>query len=289
MNTNVRLGYPPEARLLIINADDFGMCHAVNEAIIGALQAGIVTSTTLMVPCPWALHAIRFLRDHPEIPFGVHLTVVSDWTDYRWGPVSPKEHVPSLIDENGYFYDFAQIHRRLGDLRLDELETEFRAQIETALAAGLKPTHLDWHSLRLTGGDPISELMFGLARDYGLAYRVRGQPWIAEVQRRGLPCNDFDFFDSYLIDPQTKFTYYIALLHTLPKGLTEWAVHPGLDNAELRAMDPEGSLIRQTDYDFLTSQQAAETVETEGIHLLDYGVLQLAWQNSEQRKTQDGH
>ncbi|MCA9975036.1 MAG: ChbG/HpnK family deacetylase, partial [Anaerolineales bacterium] len=85
--TNRLLGFPDDARLLIINADDFGMCHAVNEAIIGTLKEGIVRSTTLMVPCPWALHAMHFLADHPEIPFGVHLTVISDWVDYRWGPV----------------------------------------------------------------------------------------------------------------------------------------------------------------------------------------------------------
>ena len=77
--TNRLLGYPADARLLIINADDFGMCHAVNEAIVGTLKAGIVRSTTLMVPAPGLLHAMHFLADHPEIPFGVHLTVISDW------------------------------------------------------------------------------------------------------------------------------------------------------------------------------------------------------------------
>lgn len=88
---NLLLGYPVDARLLIINADDFGMCHATNEAIIRTLQEGLVRSTTLMVPCPWALHAMHFLADHPEIPFGVHLTVISEWVDYRWGPLTSRE------------------------------------------------------------------------------------------------------------------------------------------------------------------------------------------------------
>jgi chitin disaccharide deacetylase len=276
--TNARLGYPPDARLLIVNADDFGMCHAVNEAIIGTLQGGVVRSTTLMVPCPWALHAMRFLRDHPQISFGVHLTVVSEWADYRWGPVTLREDVPSLLNEAGYFHNFEQVHRRLAQINLDELELEFRAQIEAVLAAGLTPTHLDWHSLRLRGGDLISELMFRLARDYRLALRVRGQSWIEEVQGRGFPCNDFDFLDSYHLDPATKFTRYTELLRALPEGLSEWAVHPGLHNAELRAIDPGGSLIRQADFDFFTSQQAKEIVETEGITLLDYRALQVARQ-----------
>src|SRR5215207_10426142 len=94
--TNAVLGYPLDARLLIINADDFGMCNSINEAIMRTLREGLVRSTTLMVPCPWALHAMHFLADHPEISFGVHLTVISDWVDYRWGPLTPKEKVPSL-------------------------------------------------------------------------------------------------------------------------------------------------------------------------------------------------
>jgi hypothetical protein len=102
--TNRLLGYPADARLLIINADDFGMCHAVDEAVIRSLQKGVLRSTTLMMPCAWALHAIHFLTDHPEIPFGIHLTAISDWVDYRWGPLTPKEKVPSLINELGYFY-----------------------------------------------------------------------------------------------------------------------------------------------------------------------------------------
>ena len=67
-STNARLGYPEDARLLIVNADDFGMCHANNEAIVRSLLDGIVTSTTLMTPCPWAPQAIQMLREHPEIP-----------------------------------------------------------------------------------------------------------------------------------------------------------------------------------------------------------------------------
>src|SRR5512143_1883663 len=103
---NRLLGYPADARLLIVNADDFGMCHAINEAVMRAFPQGVLSSTTLMVPCPWALHAMHSLADHPEIPFGIHLTVISDWVDYRWGPVTPREKVPSLVNKAGYFYNF---------------------------------------------------------------------------------------------------------------------------------------------------------------------------------------
>lgn len=275
--TNQLLGYPADARLLIINADDFGMCHSVNEAIIGTLNKGIVRSTTLMVPCPWALFAMHFLVNHPEIPFGVHLTVISEWFNYRWGPTTPREKVPTLVNKSGYFYNFEQMPELLAQVKLDQLEMEFRAQIEAVLAAGLKPTHLDWHALRLSSREDILALMLDLAREYGLALRVFGQSWIKKVQSHGLPTNDYDFLDSYLIDPADKLTGFKRLLRELPTGLSEWAVHPGLANAELLAIDPGGANIRQTDFDFLTSQQAKDVIEEEGIILLDYRALQDVW------------
>ena len=275
--TNRLLGYPVDARLLIINADDFGMCHAINEAIFRALKKGVLRSTTLMVPCPWALHAMHFLAAHPEIPFGIHLTVISDWVDYRWGPVTSREKVPSLIDKAGYFYNFEQMPQFLAQVRLDQLEMEWGAQIEAVLAAGLTPTHLDWHALRIGGRADIFDLMLRLARDYGLALRVAGRSWIEQVQSQSLPTNDYDFLDSYLLDPIGKSARYAQLLRELPAGLSEWAVHPGLDTPELLAIEPDGKHVRQMDYDLLMSQEAQDIVKEEGIILLDYRALQEVW------------
>jgi predicted glycoside hydrolase/deacetylase ChbG (UPF0249 family) len=275
--TNRLLGYPADARLLIINADDFGMCNSVNEAIFRALKEGVVGSTSLMVACPWALHAMNFLRDHPDIPFGVHLTVISEWYDYRWGPVASLKMVSSLIDKSGYFYNFENMPEFLAQAKLDQLEMEFRAQIEVVLAAGLKPTHLDWHCLRIGGRTDIFEIMFGLAREYGLALRVAGQSLIEKLQSQGFPTNDYDFLDSYSLDPVNKSACYSQMLRDLPTGLTEWAVHPGLDNAELLAIEPDGKHIRQTDFEFLMSQEAKDVIKEEGIILLDYRPIQAVW------------
>lgn len=277
VQTNRLLGYPEDARLLIINADDFGMCHSVNAAIFAALEQGVLRSTTLMVPCPWALHAMHFLADHPQVPFGVHLTAISDWVDYRWGPVTAREKVPSLINEAGYFYNFEHMPEFLAGVNLDELEMEFRAQIEVVLSAGLEPTHLDWHSLRIKHREDIHRLMLRLAREYGLALRVAGQSWIDTVQSQGLPTNDYYFLDSYGLDPVGKSAQYVQLLRELPVGLSEWALHPGLDSAELLAIEPEGNHIRQTDFDFLISQETKDVVKEEGIVLLDYRALQQVW------------
>jgi predicted glycoside hydrolase/deacetylase ChbG (UPF0249 family) len=275
--TNHLLGYPADARLLIVNADDFGMCHAVNEAICRALQHGIVRSTSVMLPCPGTLHALHFLADHPNVPFGVHLTAISDSVSNRWRPVTAAEKVPSLLDRDGYFYDFEHMPEFLAQVRLDELEMEFRAQIEIVLAAGLRPAHLDWHSLRIGARPDIFEVMLGLAREYGLALRIASRFWIKELQSQGLPTHDHDILDSYGLDPVGKAVHYAELLRALPIGLSEWAVHPGLDSAELRVKEPGGCRIRQTDFDFLTSQEAKELIREEGIILLDYRALQAVW------------
>jgi predicted glycoside hydrolase/deacetylase ChbG (UPF0249 family) len=275
--TNRLLGYPVDARLLLINADDFGMCHAINEAIFRTLTEGLVRSTSLMMPCPWALHAMHLLKEHPAIAFGVHLTVICDTVNYKFGPLTPKEKTPSLIDEAGYFYSFERMPEFLARAKLDEVEAEFRAQIEAALAAQLKPTHLDWHCLRFGDRVDIFDMMLGLAKEYGLALRVVERRLIEKVQGQGLPTNDYDFMDSFRLDLVDKSARYGQLLRELPVGLSEWAVHPGLSNAELHAIQPGGVQVRQTDFDFLMSQTAQDIVKEEGIILLDYRPLQAVW------------
>ena len=190
------------------------------------------------------LRAMHFLVNHPAIPFGVHLTAICDGDNYRWGPVTSREKVPSMINEAGYFYNFEHMPEFLAQVRLDQLDMEFRAQIEVVLAAGLTPTHLDWHSLRIRGRTDISEVMLSLAKEYGLALRVAGQSWIDQVQSQGLPTNDHDFLDSYLLDPVDKSARFNQMLRELPAGLSEWAVHLGLDSSELLAIEPNGKHIR---------------------------------------------
>ena len=275
--TNRLLGYPDDARLLIINADDFGMCHSVNEAIIASLSEGIACSTSLMILCSWALQAINFLKDHPEIPFGVHLTAISDSVNNHWQPLTAAEKVPSLLNETGYFYDFEHMPEFMARVRLNQLEMEFKAQIEAVLAAGLEPVHLDWHSVRIRDRADIFDVMFRLAREYGLALRIASRFWMRELQGQGLPTHDHDVLDSYGLDPVGKAVHYAGLLRALPIGLSEWAVHPCLDSAELRAIEPGGCRIRQTDFDFFTSQEAKELIREEGIILLDYRALQAVW------------
>jgi predicted glycoside hydrolase/deacetylase ChbG (UPF0249 family) len=271
------LGFPPDTRVLIVNCDDFGMYHAINEAVAQSIEEGIASSCSLMVPCPRVLHAMDLLRRRPEIPFGVHLTLVCDTTDYGWGLLTAKEKVPSLLRESGELFTPAEVPQLLAQARLDEVELEFRAQIDAVIGTGLRPTHLDWHCLADGGRDDILELTMALAREHGLAVRVWLDPAREKLRERGLPVVDHDFLDSFSLPIDGKPARFAQLLRDLPSGLSEWAVHPGLGDQESRAIDPGGWRVRRTDYEFLTSPEARELIQREGIVVTDYRSIQRAW------------
>ncbi len=220
---------------------------------------------------------MHFLKDHPDVPFGVHLTAICDSDDYSWGPLTSKDKVPNLVDQAGHFYSFEGFHNLHHHSNMDQLELEFRAQIETVLASGLKPAYLDWHVIHLDNREEIFELMFRLAREYGMAFRVTGRDNIQKVQHQGLSCSDYDLMDIYTLDPVNKPERYARMLHELPAGLSEWAVHTGRDNSELLAMEPDGNHFRQTGFDFWTSQEANDIVTEEGIVFIDYRAIQKVW------------
>ena len=275
--TNLLLGYPRDARLLIINADDFGMYPANNAGILRAFEAGLVRSTSLMTNCPGSAQAIGLLKEHPEIPFGIHLTLIRDYQAHPWAPLSPWRLVPSLVDESGNCYTYDCQDEFLKVARLDELEVEYRAQIESALSAGLQLTHLDWHCLASGGRADVFDMTLGLAKEYGLALRADEPRAIEKLQGLGLPTNDYPLLDSFRIDTESKPARFRQLLHDLPSGLSVWAVHPALGTAQAQSLDPWGWRIRSADLDFMTSSAAQEAIRGEGIVLLNYKTLQEAW------------
>ena len=278
-DTNRMLGYPDDARLLLVNADDFGMYGAINAAVAAAFGAGFVQSTSLMMPCPAAGEAVALLHAHPEMRCGVHLSVVRDFDGYVWGPVAEPARVPSLLDESGYFYGNDRQPEMMARARLDEVEIEFRAQIEAALAAGVTPTHLDWHCLHFDTRIDIYDLMVGLAREYDLAFRAGWHPLIARVRALGLPTQDHETLDSYSLPVAGRAETYARMLHELPAGLSEWAVHPSTGDAASQAID-HGWRVRRGDYEFVTSAAAREIIAREGIILVGYDGMQRLWQEA---------
>src|SRR5271166_448272 len=138
-----RLGYPADSKLLIMHADDLAVAHSVDAASFDALDQNAVTSASIMVPCPWLTEVAAYAKAHPEADLGLHLTLTSEWKTYRWGPVAPKDQVPSLLDPDGYFY--ADAFPAASHAKPEEAEREIRAQIDLAMKMGIHPTHLDMH------------------------------------------------------------------------------------------------------------------------------------------------
>jgi predicted glycoside hydrolase/deacetylase ChbG (UPF0249 family) len=281
VQSSALLGFPPDARVLIVNCDDFGMYDAINAAVVDSIEKGIASSCSLMAPCPSALHAMHLLRQRPEIPFGIHLTLVCDTTHYRWGPCPRKRKCPrcSMTQANCFTPTPAGRSGLLARARLDEVELEFRAQINAVADAGLTPTHLDFHCLADGGRDDILDLTAALAAEYGLAVRVWLEPGRRKMRRQGLPVTDNEFLDSFSLDIDDKPTRYARLLRDLPAGLSEWAVHPSVGGEESQAID-SGWRVRRTDYEFLTSPQARQLLQHAGIVVIDYRTIQRAWSRS---------
>src|SRR3954453_20826548 len=122
---------------LVVRTDDAGMSHSVNMALEKLISTGLPVSVSVMVPTPWYLETVDMLKRHPEVAVGVHLTLNSEWKNYRWGPVLGRTAVPSLVDADGYFFPSSDAldanHPDLG-----QVEAELRAQVERAVHSGLK-------------------------------------------------------------------------------------------------------------------------------------------------------
>ncbi|MEU9961496.1 ChbG/HpnK family deacetylase [Streptomyces sp. NPDC050982] len=270
------LGFPADARVLIVNCDDFGMHRGINAAVVAAIERGIARSCSLMVPCGGTEEAMRLLRERPEVSFGVHLSLVCEvGARSGRGPVAPRADVGSLVDERGELYTPERSSELMARAWIEDVEVEFRAQVETVVRGGLEPAHLDWHCLLDGGRGDIFELTVALAREYGLAVRVWGEAGRQRV--RGLPVVDHDFLDSFSLPLDGKAERYARLLRELPVGLSEWAVHPGLGDAQSRAVDPEGWRVRQSDHEFLVSAEARELLREEGIFVVDYQGVREKW------------
>jgi predicted glycoside hydrolase/deacetylase ChbG (UPF0249 family) len=226
-----------------VNRDDFGMHEAVNAAVVESIENGIASSCSLMVPCPAAPDAMRLLRERPHIPIGIHLALMRDMPEYRWGPAADKRDIPSLLnpDTNELYVDTpAQRAALLAKVKLTEVERELRAQIDVVVAAGLAATHLDWHCLADGGRADIFDLGMALAREYGLAARVWLDDGRRKAREQGKPVVDNPFLDSYSVTLPDKAASYERLLHELPPGLTEWAVHPAFGTDEWQSIEPTG-------------------------------------------------
>lgn len=275
-----RLGYPAGTKLIIVHADDLAETHAVDAAAIKAFEAGYINSASIMVPCPWFAEMADYAKSHPEADLGLHLTVTSERVYYRWGPVATRDKVPSLLDRNGYFHHDWDEHNPINPA---EVETELRAQVERALAMGVHPTHLDSHQYRLImNGKELFDAMLRVAHSYRLPVFVT-RDWFAQhpYLESSLGPADIVLDHTVTIEPDVPAAkwadFYLAALKNLKPGVTEFVIHPGFDDEELRAATRErdtwGAAWRQRDYDFFSSDRFRKALADEHIQTITWREL----------------
>jgi hypothetical protein len=274
-----RLGYPADAKLLIIHADDLAVAHAQDMASFEALDRGAVSSASVMVPCPWLTEVADYAKAHLEADLGLHLTLTSEWKTYKWGPSAPRDQVPSLLDPQGYL--FSETGEAVRHIKPEEAEREVRAQVETALTMGIRPTHFDSHMAVLFTKPALLAVLVNVAHEYHLPFlmlKIPGMP--ADMYTALKPTDvilDHVFMAAPPIKPDEWSSYYTNILKTLPPGVSELIVHLAYDDAEMRAVTVDhpdyGSAWRQRDFNVVTSPEFHKALEENHITLVNWREL----------------
>lgn len=246
-------------RYVIIHADDAGMSHSVNRATIAAMEKGIVSSASIMVPCAWFKEFAVYAQAHPEKDFGIHLTLNSEWDNYRWGPVAGKDKVPSLVDKEGYLWD--NVAEVVANAKSDEVAMELRAQVQRALDFGVPLSHLDTHMGALVSRPDLIEVYVNLGIEFNLpvfylrnfenevldaSVRARGMQLLKSLDEKKLPILDYmtQLYTNESFE-EKRAQYLDAIVKTGP-GVRYLIIHCGYDDEELRAITAS-SKIRDTD------------------------------------------
>jgi predicted glycoside hydrolase/deacetylase ChbG (UPF0249 family) len=283
-----RLGHPANARLLVLHADDLGMAHSVNRATFEALEKGWITSSSILVPCPWFPEVARFAREHPDADLGIHLAVNSEWNDFRWRPVSPVDAVSSLLDKDGYLP--LEETELVGKAKPDQVERELRAQVDRAKAAGIHLSHLDSHMGTLFRSPALLDVYLKLGPAFNLPLlleRASGDrsaaaatsPWALGAQRDALVDRVVSLDAPGA--PMSEWTAaYEKLLSPLAPGVYELILHLAYDDEEMRGATWDhpnwGAAWRQADFDMVKSQRFRDFLKAQGFVLVTWKDLARA-------------
>lgn len=284
-----QLGFDKNDRVVIIHADDVGMCQATISAFDELVEFGLVSSGAVMVPCPWFLHAVAYCKEHLEADMGVHLTLTSEWSSYRWGPVSACDPSTGLLDEQGYFHHRVhQVHKHSDP---HAVQVELEAQLIRAQKAGIDVTHIDNHMGSLAYPTFIPVYLH-LAQQFHLPAMIPlggKEDWqalgldaetAAEAARFAseiLGSQEILQIDHAiglrLDQPEERLTQAKNAFDSLEPGLTHFAIHPAKDTPELRQATPTTWQSRVADYEVFQSDELRNHLSDLGIYVIGYKPL----------------
>jgi predicted glycoside hydrolase/deacetylase ChbG (UPF0249 family) len=247
-----KLGYPAGKKVIMLHADDIGMCKEANIAAEAQMVNNQIQSAAIMMPCPNAQEFVQWAIDNPKMDVGLHLTLTSEWQKYRWGPVENADDVASLIDPDGKLWH--EVPDVVAHASAEDVEKEIRAQIEKSIALGYRPDHIDTHMGTLFGHPSYIKAFFKVAQEYNIPANVIdiSNPDMANLfKSKGYPMSDeivqmaneytlpkLDFFtsapkaDTY----NEKIESFKQLIKSLPVGLTEIIFHPSVETDNLKSI-----------------------------------------------------
>ena len=273
-----------QARYLIVHSDDAGMSHSVNVATQEGLESGIVSSASIMVPCPWFKEFAVYAKAHPQYDYGIHLTLNCEWGLYRWGPVASRDSVSSLVDPTGCLW--SNVEQVAMHAKAEHVKIELKAQIDRALQFGVPLSHLDTHMGAVLCRPDIVDVYVDLAVEYNLpilffkgmppglakeypALASQFQKSLAKLSERKLPLLDnlLQFYGGN-IPEQRKLKYFDEMAKT-PPGVTQLIIHCGYDNEELRAIT-DSSPRRDQDRVIFTDPKTMMFLQDQKIKLITW-------------------
>ncbi|REK77087.1 polysaccharide deacetylase family protein [Paenibacillus paeoniae] len=290
------LGYGADDRLLLINADDYGVCHSVNTAVQQLLTEGVISSATIMMPCGWAREAAHWSAAHPQFDVGVHLTLTSEWEPYSWGPVTQNGDVSSLTTDEGYFHPDVRSFEEHAES--SQVKQELIHQIEKAIKLGVSPSHADNHMGSLYGlqtGKHFMPEVLDICAAYGLPFRLpryvqvesggiappeleaQARAIAALADSKGVVILDYLLGLSFQLQKGETFASFKSdmqqLLTTLKPGVTEVIIHPSHLTDELNAFHRE-PVKRGMELQIFRDADVRKTIEEQGIKLIRWSDLQ---------------
>lgn len=289
-----RLGFAGDDRVLILHADDVGSSHSANAAAFECLEEGSLTSGSVIVPAAWFREAAAYAREHREADLGVHLTLTSEYSAYRWRALTDRSAGPGLYDEEGYLW--RTVAEAVEHVSVKEAERELRAQVETAFAAGIDATHLGTHMGTVVQPKFI-ETYVSLGLEYGIpifAYRPNPERlrrsglsdfWHAlEPQLKRLDDVGFPLLDHVLVStleqpPDQKEAYFKGLFAELRPGLTHFLIHPTVPSDEVSAMT-ESAPLRAKEYELFRDRSMANELARLGVKTIDYRRIRDAYRSA---------
>jgi predicted glycoside hydrolase/deacetylase ChbG (UPF0249 family) len=247
-----KLGFPKGKKVIMLHADDIGMCEEANIAAIDYLKNDKIQSAAVMMPCEYAANMIKWAKKNPNEDIGLHLTLTSEWKTYRWGPVAPHEDVSGLLDPDKKLW--RDVPGVVTHASAAEVEKEIRAQIDKSIAMGYRPDHIDTHMGTLYGHPSYMKVFFTVAQEYGIPANVidvSDPEVLAGFRKLGYPITDeaVKFFEAYSLPKldyfssapegatyEEKIQNFKNLIQSLKPGLTEIIFHPSIETDKLKTI-----------------------------------------------------